>query len=101
MRSKAATIITSSVFAIFHVIVVVVPVISSGANGEGQAFAVVIFDVPLVWLLSAMPGGNTVLYNNRRAYTFVFCIFGTLMYAAVGGLIGWIIDVIRVKRRGA
>ena len=101
MRKKAATIITALVLMCFHFIVVVVPVISSGANGEGQGWAVMIFDMPLVWLLSAIPAGKRVLYEDMTAYTLVFCVGGTLMYGAAGALIGWIIDVIRVRKIAA
>jgi hypothetical protein len=101
MRKKAATIIMASVLVLLHFIAVVVPVVSSGANGEAQAWAAMIFDMPLVWLLSAIPGGGRVLYNDTMSYTFVFCVIGTLMYGVVGALIGWIIDVIRARKSTA
>ena len=99
VRRKYVIGITALVFTLFHFVVVVVPVVASRASGEGQAWLVMLFDFPLVLLLSMLPGGGQILYNNTAAYTFVFCTIGTLMYAALGALVGLIIDIIRTKRK--
>ena len=87
--SRSLTIIVAAIFALFHVIVVAIPVWSSGGSGESQAFAAAIFDLPLFWLLGLFPAGRGVLYGSSpSAYMLVFSVGGTLMYAAVGALVG-------------
>jgi hypothetical protein len=77
------------VFGSFHALVVALPVISSWGNGEGQAFAVAIFDRPLVALLSLFAVGRSLLYNGPSwAYVSVFAAGGTLMYCGAGALAG-------------
>jgi hypothetical protein len=79
----------AAIFALFHVIVVTVPVLSSGGSGESQAFAVAIFDLPICWLLGLFQAGRAVLYgSSHSAYILAFGIGGTLMYAVVGALVG-------------
>lgn len=70
------------VFALFHVLVVGTTLLSTGGHGEGQAFTVLVFDLPLVLLLQVVPGGGYVLYV--ASYVGFFLIGGTLMYAAIG-----------------
>ena len=77
------------IFALFHAIVVVVPMLASGGSGETQAFAVALFDMPIFWLLGFFPAGRQLLYGSfPLLYILVFSIGGTLMYAAVGALVG-------------
>ena len=79
----------ATVFGSFHALVVALPVISSWGNGEGQAFAVAIFDLPLVALLSLFAEGRSLLYSGPAwAYVSVFAIGGTLMYCGAGALVG-------------
>ena len=87
--SRSFTIATAAIFALLHLIVVAVPLLSSGGSGEAQAFAAAIFDVPLFWLLGLVPAGGAVLYGSSPfAYILVFSVGGTLMYAALGALAG-------------
>ena len=90
MRSRLSlTIAMATIFAIFHIIVVAVPVLSSGGSGETQAFTAAIFDLPIFWLLGLFPAGREVLYGpSHSAYMLAFSVGGTLMYAVVGALVG-------------
>jgi hypothetical protein len=90
MRSGLSpTIVMAAIFALFHVIVVAVPVLSSGGSGETQALAAAIFDLPLFWLLGLFPSGRGVLYGSSQSiYILVFSVGGTIMYALVGALVG-------------
>ena len=72
------------VFALFHLLVVGTTLLATGGGGEGQAFTVLVFDLPLVLLLQVVPGGGYVLYDNTAMYVGFFLIAGTLMYAAIG-----------------
>ena len=72
------------VFALLHLLVVGVTLLSSGGQGEGQAFTVMLFDLPLVLLLELLPGGGKVLYGGGPLYVGVFLVAGTAMYAAIG-----------------
>lgn len=96
MRSKAPMIVAmAAFFALFHIIVVAVPVLISGGSGEAQAFAAAIFDLPIFWLLGFFPVGRKVLYGSSPSlYILVFCVGGTLMYAAVGALVGRGIQIV-------
>ena len=89
-------VVTAALFAIFHIVVVSIPVLSSGGAGESQAFAAALFDLPLFWALGMFPDGRSVLYGSSpRLYMFVFAVGGTLMYAAIGALAGWGMQVVR------
>ena len=94
VRSKATIIVAMTVgFALFHIIVVAVPVLTSGGSGETQAFATALFDMPIFWLLGLFPAGRQLLYGSfPLLYILVFTVGGTLMYAAVGALVGRGID---------
>jgi len=103
MRSLPRTIIVvSAIFALFHLVVVAAPVLLSGGSGESQAFAAAIFDLPISWLLGLFPSGRSVLYGSSpRIYMLVFAVGGTLMYAAIGALVGWAMRVIGRGGRAA
>ena len=90
MRSNLSlTMVVATIFALFHILVVAIPVLSSGGSGETQAFAAAIFDLPLFWLLGLFPAGREVLYGSSPSvYVLVFSVGGTLMYAALGALVG-------------
>jgi hypothetical protein len=90
MRAAAPTIVAvAAIFALFHIIVVAVPVLMTGGSGESQAFAVAIFDLPNFWLLGSFKGGREVLYGSSPSlYMMVFSVGGTVMYAAAGALVG-------------
>ena len=81
-------LISASAFAVLHVLTIVSTLISTGGHGEGQAFAVSLFDFPLVLLLQALPRGGYILYGSVTAYVWFFSIVGTLMYAAIGYILG-------------
>src|SRR5512145_2115437 len=79
----------AAVFGSFHVLAVALPVISTWGSGEGQAFAVALFDLPLCELLSLFAAGRSLLYNGPQwAYVGVFAVGGTLMYCGAGALVG-------------
>ena len=90
MRSNLSlTMVVATIFALFHILVVAIPVLSSGGSGKTQAFAAAIFDLPLFWLLGLFPAGRAVLYGSSPSvYVLVFSVGGTLMYAALGALVG-------------
>jgi len=101
MRSSMPlTIAVAAVFALLHTVVVAVPVLLSGGSGEAQAFAAAILDLPIFWLPSLFPAGRAVLYGSSpTVYILLFCVGGTLMYAALGALVGrGVHSVIRVFR---
>ena len=84
MTRRWIPIICAAVFAIFHIVLVVTALFSSHGAGEGQAFLVAIFDLPLVLLLEAVPGGGHILYGSTVAYVWFFSVVGTALYAVVG-----------------
>lgn len=84
MIRRLVPIICASVFALFHMMMVVATLFSSHGAGEGQAFIVAILDYPLVLLLDALPSGGHILYNSTVAYVWFFSIAGTVLYALVG-----------------
>jgi hypothetical protein len=93
-------LISASVFVCFHLLTIVWTLISSGGHGEGQAFAVLLLDFPLVLLLQALPSGGHILYGSVTAYVWFFSIAGTLMYAAFGYFLGVLLRAVirRVKK---
>ena len=97
MQSLPLMIIVAAVsFALFHIIVVTIPVLLSGGSGESQAFAAAVFDFPISWLLGLFPSGRGVLYGSSPlTYMLVFAVGGTLMYAAIGALVGWGLHIVR------
>ena len=92
--------VTAVIFAIIHVAIVAIPVVVSGGAGESQAFAAAIFDFPIHWLLGSFAAGRGVLYGSSpTTYMLVFAVGGTVMYAAIGALAGWLLHSIgRVVR---
>ncbi len=64
VNKYAATWIAAAAFALFHIVAVAAPVVSSHGGGEAQGFAVVIFDMPLVQLLVAVGGGALMNGNS-------------------------------------
>lgn len=96
--------IVATVFATLHVVLVAVPVVISGGNGESQAFAVMIFDFPLAWILDQVDWGRDILYGNlgvigHRIYVIIFSIGGTILWACLGALLAYVIR--RLVRRRA
>ena len=101
MRSNTPIIgFVAVLFALFHIVVVALPVLMSGGSGEAQAFATAIFDLPIFWLLGVFPNGRAVLYGSSPSlYILVFGVGGTLMYAAIGALVGYGMHIIWHRRR--
>lgn len=98
--------VVAIVFAMLHVLLVAVPVVSSGANGEAQAFAVVIFDFPLVWILSQFDWGLDILYGNlgttgKTIYVLIFSIGATIFWAGLGALLAYVITRLFRRRTDA
>ena len=105
MRWIAPTV-GATVFGSFHALAVALPVVSTWGKGEGQAFAVAIFDLPLVALLSLFADGRSLLYNGPQwAYVGVFAVGGTLMDCGAGALVGLavqrLISAVRSRVRAA
>jgi hypothetical protein len=86
----SAPLIGALLLAAVHMLLVVIPVVSSGGSGEGQAMSVAYCDFPLVFLLEKSGRGGQLLYGigQSRQYVWFFSIAGTLMYAAVGFVLG-------------
>jgi len=103
MRSpKTTVIVTAAIFALFHIIVVAMPLVLSGGSGETQALMTAIFDLPIFWLLGSFPSGRAVLYGSSPSiYLLAFGLGGTAMYAASGALLGWAIHAVRRGIRAA
>jgi hypothetical protein len=102
MRKRAATLILTLLMVLAHILLVSAPVISSGGSGEGQGWAVMLFDLPLVLLVSIVPGGQGILNGyHQTAYVIIFGVGGALMYAGIGALIGRFIDHLRAKANAA
>jgi hypothetical protein len=91
----SVVIVTAAIFALVHIVVVSVPVLLSGGAGESQAFAATIFDLPISWLLGLFESGRRVLYGSSPLiYIVVFAVGGSVMYAALGALVGWVVHII-------
>jgi hypothetical protein len=78
------------------VLTVVSTLLATHGAGEGQAFTVLLFDLPLVLLLQAVPRGGYILYGSNVAYVWFFSIAGTLMYAAIGYCFGLLLRALAV-----
>ena len=91
MRSLPRTVIVvAAIFALFHIVVVAIPVLLSGGSGQSQAFAAAIVDFPISWLLGLFPSGRAVLYGSSPwLYMLLFGVGGPFMYATVGALVAW------------
>jgi hypothetical protein len=82
-------VLMAGLFALFHIVVVALPVLISAGSGEAQAFAAALFDLPIVWLLGLFSNGRAVLHGSSPTlYILIFSAGGTLMYAAIGALLG-------------
>jgi len=88
-------------FTAAHLLFVVIPLITSGGSGEGQAMAVALFDAPLVHILLKLHGGSDLLYSvgDTRAYMWFFAVAGTFMYAAVGFVLGLLLRLVHLRRK--
>jgi len=62
-----------------------VPFIKAGGGGEGLLY-IVIVDFPLFWLVNSLH--PAALYNSLAFNFWLFPVTGTIMYAALGYLLG-------------
>jgi hypothetical protein len=92
-------LVFASVFALFHVLTVVLTLVSTRGGGEGQAFLVALLDFPLLLLLQAVPGGGYILYGSTVAYVWFFSVAGTLLYAATGYFVGVLLRALMARMR--
>jgi hypothetical protein len=92
--SRFVPLICALIFALLHVLTVVVTLFATHGSGEGQALTVALLDFPLVLLLQAVPRGTYILYGSTEAYVWFFSIAGTVMYAAVGYCVGILIRAV-------
>lgn len=98
--------VVAIVFATLHVLLVAVPVVTSSANGEAQAFAVLVFDFPLVWILRQSDWGLDILYGNLGAtgktiYMLIFSIGATIFWAGLSSLLTYVITRLFRRRTNA
>ena len=77
-----------------HFLIVGIPFIHAGGGGEGLLY-ILLIDLPLFWLASLlMP---KLLYNSVAFNFWLFPVIGTVMYAAVGYLLGC--GIVFVKKK--
>jgi hypothetical protein len=93
--------VPATLCALFHVVMVAIPIVMTGGVGESQGFRAAYLDFPIVWLLGWFPGGSRVLYGSSPAYVWIFSIGGTLMYALVGAALGAAARRLRRGRRAS
>ena len=83
-------LIGGATMGLLHLILVVMPVVTSGGSGEKQAGRVVILDFPLVWLMNCFEAGRAVLEGNVQRYQLFISVGGTVMYIAAGIVFGYL-----------
>lgn len=90
--------IIGSLFVLFHTGIVTVPLLIYGGAPKYQWYAVAIYDFPLTVLWNVIVG-LPILGPGRPDGILIayFSIGGTILYAAVGGLIGRVIDWLRFQ----
>lgn len=98
--------VVAIVFATLHVLLVAVPVVTSSGNGEAQGFAVLVFDFPLVWILSQSDWGRDILYGNlgttgKAIYVLIFSIGATIFWAGLAALLAYVITRLFRRRTNA
>ena len=85
------------VFGTVHFLVVGIPFIKAGGGGERLLY-IVLVDYPLFWLANLL--APKPLYTSVAFNFWLFPIMGTIMYAAVGYLLGQGIVYLKKRRRG-
>ena len=68
-------------FGAVHFLLVGIPFIAAGGNGESLLYVVVV-DFPLFWLAGSLFPG--ILFNSVAFNFLLFPVIGTIMYAALG-----------------
>lgn len=100
MPEKFATVIGAITLAAFHFAVAVFPLLRWSGNGEWYSF----WDVPLEALLRrSKPLTDFIMHGSSTRYILFISIGGTILYGAVGALVGYALDWTfdRVTRRHA
>ena len=80
---------------VFHVMVVVIPLLLSGGTGEAGktvGWFVIIFDFPLLFTLSTTLPNIIKQFIDSMGFIWFFSLWGTLLYALGGWLIGYAWD---------
>lgn len=92
MKSKIPITLALLLGAI-HFLIVGIPFILAGGGGEGLLY-ILLVDFPLFWLASFLA---SKLLDNSVAFNFwLFPIIGTVMYAAIGYVLGY--GIVFLKR---
>lgn len=88
MRSRLPFLL-AAIFAAFHLIVVGGVILESAGSGggEGFAFAILVYDFPLI-VLCQWPPGTYLCYGVAHGSYSVLLISGTVLYGLVGFVIG-------------
>jgi hypothetical protein len=68
-----------------HFLLVGVPFIAAGGGGEALLY-IVFVDFPLFWLAESLFSG--LLFNSVAFNFWMFPVIGTIMYAAIGYVLG-------------
>jgi hypothetical protein len=87
--------ICAFLFALAHVLIVVTALVDTQGHGEGQAFLVLFYDLPLVLLLEHIPRGGYILYSSISAYIWFFSVVGTLMHGLIGFGVGMLFRLLK------
>jgi hypothetical protein len=77
--------VVALVFGVIHFLIVGVPFIMEGGVGE-ELLYIVLVDFPLFWLANSLFA--TRLYNSVAFNFWLFPVLGTVMYAALGYVLG-------------
>lgn len=83
--------------AAFHLVFAVVPLVTAPPRDWVSAVALVYLDYPLFLFFRATAFCDPWLNDGRSVW--LYCILGTVMYAAAGALVGCGIDTLRCRRR--
>jgi hypothetical protein len=95
---KPFTWTLAALFGLFHLAVVMGPYIAAGGVGEAVGWRLLIFDYPITFLLQVT---GVMAHLNDAVGDVIYGVFGTIMYALVGALLGYGIDRLRARRRQA
>ena len=98
MPEKPATFIGAIAFAAVHFAVAVFPLLQWSGNGEWYAS----WDMPLEILLRRSQSlSDFIMRGSTTRYVLYIAIGGTVMYGALGALVGYVFESLfrRVRRR--
>jgi hypothetical protein len=80
-----------------HFLIVGIPFIHAGGGGEGLLY-IILVDYPLFRLAYSI--ARVPLYNSVAFNFWWFPVLGTIMYAAVGYLLGVVFILVKMMLRG-